>query len=88
MTDFSQLKEQIPFDLVRSKSWLLEPTTIRLKDHATHLFKAEKLADVWTNPKARHLHAVVYVRERCTSFTLAARDRWLTPAIYIQKGRL
>jgi len=52
------LKEPIPFDQVSSKPWLLDRST-NLADHATRLFRAELLFDVWTDRDRRFLHAVL-----------------------------
>ena len=66
MTDFSQLKEPIPFDQVSSNPWLLEPSA-NLSDYAARVFRAEKLVDIWAKRDlTRHLHAVVRIGDRCT----------------------
>ena len=56
---FPQLKEPIPFNQVDSNPWLLNVMT-DLTEHATRLFRAERLFDVWTDRNHRCLHAVIF----------------------------
>ena len=70
------MKEPIPFSQVNANPWLLDSST-NLADYATHVFRAERLLDVWTNREEKYLHAILHIGY-CTSSTLIVLDRWLT----------
>ena len=87
MTNFSQLNNPIPFNQVGTNPWLFDSSANHLEDHATRIFRAERLVDVWTNRDPRHIHAVVRFREReCASLSITPTAlRSLADAIYTER---
>ena len=46
-----------------------------MEDHATHIFRAERLVDVWVERNPRHLHAVLRIVKPRASSALTIWDR-------------